>query len=110
MMADRSISKASSQYKNDSWDITSVYEENKDKAVKLAKEKSEHFKNMSKKDIKAEIELKSKERTQIKSEISDLEKKRSLYIKNNKTTNDTDFGSVLLKNVKKQAQNKGFSF
>jgi hypothetical protein len=110
MMADRSIAKASSQYKNESWDVTSVYEKDEEKGVELAKEKSEHFKNMSKKDIKIEIELKSKERTQIKSDISNLEKKRSIYIKNNTKTDNTDFGSVLLKNIKKQAKHKGFNF
>mgnify|MGYP000168019053 CR=1 FL=1 len=43
-------------------------------------------------------------------EISVLEEKRSDYIKYNKKTDSDDFGSVLLKNVKQQAQNKGFVF
>lgn len=109
MMADRSIAKASAQYKNDSWDITSVYEEDEAEGLKVAKEQSAHFKNMSDKDIKAEIEMKAKERTKLKKEISILEEKRSDFI-NNKTSDSSDFGSVLLKNVKEQAENKGFVF
>jgi hypothetical protein len=110
MMADRSISKASKQYKNDSWDITSVYENDEDAGIKVAKEQSEHFKNMSNKDIKAEIEIKAKERINIKGKISSLEKKRTDYINKNKKKDANDFGSVLLKNVKEQAINKGFIF
>jgi hypothetical protein len=110
MMADRSISKASAQYKNDSWDITSVYEKDEEAGVKVAKEQSEHFKNMSDKDIKAEIDLKAKERNSIKGKISSLEEKRTDYIKKNKKTDAKDFGSVLLKNVKEQAKGKGFIF
>lgn len=110
MMADRSISKASSQYKNESWDIVSAYEENEEQATKAAKEQSPHFKNMSDDEIKAEIETKSLERTKIKSQLSKLEQKRTEFIKNNKKADSNDFGSILLKNVKQQAIEKGFVF
>jgi len=110
MLADRSIAKASAQYNNESWDITSVYEKDEEAGIKVAREQSSHFKDMSDKEIEAEIVKKSTERAKIKSELSILEAKRTEYIKQNKKADTNDFGSVLLKSVKEQAKQKGFVF
>ena len=110
MMADRSISKASSNYKNESWDVTSIYENDEASAIKLAKEQSTHFKGMSDDEIRSAIETKVKERNKLKAEISLLEEKRAAFIDKNKDTKASDFGSVLLRNVKEQAEGKGYIF
>jgi len=110
MMVDRSISKASSNYKNDSWDVTSIYENDEASAIKLAKEQSTHFKGMSDDEIRSAIETKVKERNKLKAEISLLEEKRAAFIDKNKDTKASDFGSVLLRNVKEQAEGKGYIF
>ena len=110
-LVDRSVSKTSSAYVSESWDIVSAFESDKDKGVELALEQSKHFSGKSKVEIKKEIEVQVAKRSSIKSEIAELETKRTKFLSSQSKKNDgNDFGTVLINNIKDQAKEKGFVF
>lgn len=109
-MASRNVAKASSSYDTSDWDLTGKYEEDKEKAVELAKTSSDEYKSLSNDEIKKDLEDKLQDRKAIQKEIKELESKRSDFIKNETKVQKDDFGTALLKVVREQAENKDFNF
>lgn len=105
----RHITKASKNYKASSWDIVSAFEENEAVVENVAALPAE-YKGKSTAVIKKEIQAKIVQRKGIQKEIAALQVKRLEYIKNNKPAEQKDFGSVLIKNLKKIAVQNGYTF
>ncbi len=106
----RSVSKSSSQYKTESWDAVSSYDKGNKSIAKELKQSNRAFSDKSEGEIDQIVATKSKDRKKIKSEIQELEKKRRLYIKNNQPKGEQTFGERIIKEIKSQMQENGFSF
>lgn len=111
-LAQRNMAKASKQYKASSWDVVSFFESDSESALDTVGE-VEEFKGKSKKEIKAELEKNLKKRKDIQSKISELKEFRKADIAKQKakaTKSNKDIGSILIKNIKDIASNKGYTF
>ena len=110
VMAERSVAKASKQYKTQDWDIISLYATDQKKAIQQAKQDNEQFNELDDKQIKEKLEQLSLKRAELEKKINQLQQQRSSYILEQKQQTDTDFGSVLLKNIRQQAIDRGYQF
>jgi len=106
----RTISKSTRQYKTASWDAVSSYEKGDKHVAHKIKKSNIKYKDKSEEEI-AQIVLKnSKDRKKIKSDIQSLEKKRRAYIQKNPQKTNMTFGDKLIKGIKEQMIESGFSF
>ncbi len=113
-MADRTMAKSGPGYKSDSWDLVDAMKNENFKLALIEKEKlSEEMQKMTDEERKAHIEKNAQERIQIQKKIKELAEKRTEYIqtemKKQKMTGD-EFDQVILKTLRKQAENKGYKF
>ncbi len=106
----RSVSKASRQYKTESWDAISSYESGNKAVAKELKASNPAFSGKSEAEINQIITKASEERKKIKSEIQTLEKKRRAYIQKHKPSSTETFGDRIIKEIKGQMKGNGFSF
>ncbi len=106
----RSVSKSSKQYKTESWDAISSYESGNQAIAQELKMSNPAFSGKSKEEIKQVITKTSKERKKINSEIQDLEKKRRKFIQENKPSSDQTFGDKIIKEIRQQMEDVGYSF
>jgi hypothetical protein len=109
----RTVSKSSHVYKNTSWDLVDA---SKEKEFDISKVESEQLpdemKKMSKEQRASYVKEKSAEREQISKQISELNKKREVYLaQQQKSTGDKNMlESALLESIQNQAIAKNFSF
>jgi hypothetical protein len=110
--AERAIVKSKSAYENSSWDlIDAVTSEKADVTQMDDKDLPDEFKGLSDEAKKELIEKKSEERKVFQTQISELAKKRSEYIeqeKKNGGLSSDDFGSSVQKSMMKRAENLGY--
>ncbi|MEA3490739.1 MAG: vWA domain-containing protein [Campylobacterota bacterium] len=106
----RTVSKSSRQYKTESWDAVSSYDKGNKSIAKELKQSNIAFSDKSEEEIDKIVAAKSEDRKKIKSEIQELEKKRRLYIKNNQPKGEQTFGERIIKEIKSQMEESGFSF
>jgi len=106
----RTVSKASKQYKTESWDAVSSYEQGNPVIAKELKNSNSIFADKSEDEITKIVAEKSKERQKIKHEIQALEKKRREFIAKNAPKKDQTFGEKIIKEIKVQMQSNGFRF
>ena len=106
----RSVSKASRQYKTESWDAISSYESGNKAVAKELKTSNPAFSGKSEEEINQIITKASVERKKIKGDIQALEKKRRAYIKEHKPSGKETFGDRIIKEIKGQMKGNGFSF
>lgn len=109
LMAKRNMSKASKSYDATSWDIVSIFESDKKKAMEIASQSPE-LEKLSEKEIKTKLNEQKAKREKVESRMSELKRDRASYLAKNKGNDKNDFGSVLIKQIKKQAESKGYSF
>ncbi len=109
-LINRSVSKSTKQYKTDSWDAVSSYEKGERHVARRIKETNAKFKDKTEDEIDQIIQQSSKEREKIKSDIQSLEKKRRAYIQKHPAKTDMTFGDKLIKEIKEQMIEGGFSF
>jgi len=109
-MASRNLAKSSNAYNTEDWDLVDKYEKEGVSAIALAQKETGDIGSLSEEEIKVYLEDKSTKRKEIKSEMKKLQKKRSNYIANNTDNYSSDFGAALLRVVKSQAKEKGFTF
>lgn len=109
----RAISKSNHFYKNSSWDLVDKSEEeeidySKIKRTNLPKK----LQNMSDEALKKHVNTLGKERAVIKSKMTELDKKRRVYIasKQQESSKDNELESVILKSIKKQAIKKNYKW
>jgi hypothetical protein len=109
----RTISKSSHVYKNTSWDLVDA---SKEKEFDISKVESEQLPDEMKKMDEAQrvvyIKEKAAERAQISKQITELNKKREVYLaQQQKSTADNNMlESALLESIRNQAMAKSFSF
>lgn len=107
----RVVSKSSKFYKNESWDLVDAAK-NKDFELEDVKEEQlpKELQQKPKSERKKYIAEKSKERSEIQKQIQELNKKRVEYIKNNRKKEESNLEAALLNAIKKQGENKSFSW
>ena len=109
----RAISKSNHFYKNSSWDLV---DKSKDEEIDYSKIKRTNLpkklQNMSDEALKKHVNTLGKERAVIKSKMTELDKKRRVYIasKQQESSKDNELESVILKAIKKQAINKNYKW
>ncbi|OED44144.1 hypothetical protein AB832_02175 [Flavobacteriaceae bacterium (ex Bugula neritina AB1)] len=107
----RTISKSSSFYKNKSWDLVdAVDDQSFDLEEITSDELPQELKGKTKKEIKRYIDQKSNERKEIQDQIKELNKKRVIYIKNNRRNSESNLESALLNAIKTQGKRKSFNW
>ena len=111
--AKRAVTKSSHFYKTKSWDLV---EASKDSEFEMDKVEEEYLpdemKGMTKEQKKAYVAKKSAERSQIKQDIQDLNKKRLEYVAKKKAekAGADQLGDVILTAVREQAEAHRFVF
>ena len=106
-------SKASKLYKNESWDVVDAYEAEPEKILDMKDDQlPSEMKGMNSDDRKAFVETKIKEREATRSQIKALEAKREAFIaKERKAMSESEtLDNVMVKAIRKQAEEKGYSF
>ncbi len=112
-VVNRAVTKASSSYRNSTWDLVDACKDRKFDLTTVAdKDLPKEMKGMSESEKKAYLEAKSKERSKIQEEIRELNKERNTWLveerKKNSQANTLD--AVLTEAFRKQASSNGFSF
>lgn len=109
----RAKSKASGQYRNESWDIVDAYEADSSKILAMPEtEMPEEMQGMSAEERKSFIETKQRDRAGIAQSIKRLEKQRQDYVAQQKSeqSGGKTLEDVMVRSVKEQARANGFVF
>lgn len=111
--AERIVSKTKTAYKNESWDLVDLAEDN-EKALKDIKQSDlpKELQGKSETEIKSYVNQKKEERTTIQKEIESLARKRQAYIeaelKKDGDTSGDDLGKAINQSVLDIALAKGY--
>ncbi len=111
--AARTASKGSKLYKASEWDLVDALEEKKITTHELRREElPEELRNMNPGQLNAYVQQKKREREEVKTQIMELSRKRDAYIVQQQKQNagEQSLGSVILKNLRVQAEAKNFRF
>ena len=111
--AERTISKSSSAYRADDWDLVDALKNQKVKASELKEtDLPAEYKGKSATEIKAIVEKKSEDRTRIQSEIQTLSVKRQEFIqaKAKESGQTNTLNAAMSKAMREQALKLGFTF
>jgi len=111
----RQAAKASSHYRNTSWDLVDAVKEGKVETGQLKdKELPEEMRKMSERERKAYIAAKTKEREEIKKEINRLNESRKKYVaeemKKLSKSGENTLDAVMIKTIQEQISKKHFTF
>lgn len=111
----RSISKASANYHNSSWDLVDAVREKKVDVSKLdAKDLPESLRNLKPEEIKAKIDEATKQRAAIQTEIAALHQQREAYVadqlKKQSAAGDKTLDEVMVETTRGQASALGYTF
>jgi hypothetical protein len=112
VMAERTLTKSGSQYKNEAWDIVDAEKEGKVKVTEIPEDQlPEEMQKMSKEERAAYVEKKAKEREKLQKKIEELNKKRTAYLaEKTSETKDNTLDAAMLKILREQASKKKYSF
>jgi hypothetical protein len=111
--AERTISKSSSAYRADDWDLVDAVKNQKVKASELnVQDLPEEYRGKSATEIKAMVEKKSEERTRIQNEIQTLSVKRQEFIqaKAKESGQTNTLNAAMSKAMRERAMKLGFTF
>ncbi len=111
----RSVSKASANYHNSSWDLVDAVREKKVDVSKLdAKDLPESLRNLKPEEIKAKIDEATKQRAAIQTEIAALHQQREAYVadqlKKQSAAGDKTLDEVMVETTRGQASALGYTF
>ena len=107
----RTLSKSSHLYKNASWDLVDASSEDDFDYNKLDdNDLPEELKGKSQTEIKSYIENKREQRHTIKTQIQELNKKRSAYIKKQNQDNNNGLENAMVTAIKTQAKAKQYKW
>ena len=108
----RTVSKSSHLYKNSSWDLVDAVETEEVVVEDLDQDAlPKELKGKSKKEIKAYVEAKSKERADIQNKIQKLNAKRKQHIAENKGKKDGNgLENAMINAIKTQAKKKNYKW
>jgi len=108
---ERNLVKSKKQYAQKNSDMVSAYMDDKSSIGKIAKDElPDEFKGKNEKQIIAIIKEKKEKRVTLQKQIRELEGKRDKFIAKNAKSNSNDLGSAIIKSIRKQAKENGFSF
>ncbi len=112
VMVERSITKGSGQYKNESWDLVDAEKEGVDIDDIPKDQLPEEMQNMTKEEQKEYVDQKANEREKIQKEINELDQQRRDFIAKQQKENiqDNTLDAAMLKLIKEQASKKNFEF
>lgn len=112
VMAERSVAKASGQYKNESWDLVDAEKEGKVDLTKLDEVKlPDEMEHMTIDERKDYVDKMAKKREKIQNKINELDEARRKYIAKKQLENqDNTFEAALINAVREQAEKKNFEF
>jgi hypothetical protein len=111
--AERSLSKASAQYRNESWDLVDAAKDGKFRLADVKDEElPENMRKMTAEERKAYVEKQTAERERIQKEIAGLNAERQKYIaeemKKQAVTGADTFDTAMIKALRQQAEKKEF--
>jgi hypothetical protein len=111
----RAVTKASANYSNSSWDLVDAWKEKNIDLAKLAEnELPEEMKAMKPEERAAYVEKNAKERTEIQSKITELNKQRELYVaeelKKKAGAGAKTLDEVLVETTRSQVEKYGYTF
>ncbi len=107
----RAVSKSSSFYNNDSWDLVDATANKKVAISEIDKNLlPKELKSKSDQEIETYIAQKKAERIKLQKEIQELNKKRNGYISNNGKQATDEFGNAMLNAIQKQAAKKNYTW
>jgi hypothetical protein len=110
--AERTISKSSAVYDNQSWDLVDKFKADSTAINAITdKDMPTEYQGKSKKEIETIVRQKTKERSSIQQSISELSKKRQAYIdaEMKKDKNEDDLGIVINQSIISLAKQKGYT-
>jgi len=112
VLTERTITKGSGQYKNESWDLVDAEAEGVNVEDIPKDQLPKEMQNMTKEERKEYVDQKAKERENIQKEINKLDQQRRDYIANQSAENNQDntLDAAMLKIIREQASNKNFEF
>jgi hypothetical protein len=113
VMVERSITKGSGQYRNESWDLVDAKKQGSVDLENIPKDQlPKKMQNMNVEQRKEYVEGKAKERENIQSEINKLDEQRRDYITKQSAENNQDntLDAAMLKIIREQASNKNYKF
>lgn len=112
VMVERSITKGSGQYKNESWDLVDAEKEGVDIAEIPKDQLPKEMQNMTTEEQKAYVDKKAKEREEYQNQISELDKQRRDYITQKLAENpeENTLDAAMLKIIREQASDKNYKF
>jgi len=109
--AERTVAKAGSVYRNESWDLVDRLNTDPKALSKLKDEELPvELRGKSKAQIEAFVNAKAKEREQIQKEIAELAKKRQAFIEKEQAKEGAqdDLGNAIVSSIQEIAKQKGF--
>lgn len=112
VLTERTITKGSSQYKNESWDLVDAEAEGVNVEDIPKDQLPSEMQTMTKEERKEYVDQKAKEREQIQKEINELDQQRRDYIAKQQKENNQEntLDAAMLKLIKEQASSKNFKF
>jgi hypothetical protein len=113
VMVQRSVAKASKQYRNVDWDLVDATKDGKVKVEDVPEEElPKEMKNMSKDERKKYVEAKAKKRAEIQAKINQLRKERDKYISEQRKSNAEKgtLDDAIINAIRVQAKKKKFKF
>jgi hypothetical protein len=112
VMVERSITKGSGQYKNESWDLVDAEKEGVNIENIPKYQLPEEMQSMTEKERKEYVDKKAKEREKIQAEINKLDEQRRDYISKQVAENNQDntLDAAMLKIIREQASTKNYKF
>jgi len=112
VLTERTITKGSGQYKNESWDLVDAEAEGVNVEEIPKDQLPKEMQNMTNEERKEYVDQKAKEREEIQSEINKLDQQRRDYIAKQAAENSQEntLDAAMLKIIKEQASNKNYEF
>jgi hypothetical protein len=112
VLVERTVTKGSGQYKNESWDLVDADKEGSVNIDELEEaELPEEMKDMTIEERKEYVEEKAKMREEIQNKINKIDKQRRDYIADQIVNGqDNTLDAAMLKIIRKQAAEKNYDF
>ena len=113
VLVERTVTKGSGQYKNESWDLVDADREGTVEIEDIPENQlPEEMQKMNVEERKAYVEQKAKERENIQNQINELDKQRRDYIAQRLAENSEEntLDAAMLKIIREQASEKNYKF
>jgi hypothetical protein len=113
VLVERTVTKGSGQYKNESWDLVDADREGTVEIEEIpADQLPDEMQNMNLEERKAYVEKKAKEREKIQIQINELDKKRRDFVAQKLAENNEDntLDAAMLRIIREQASERNYKF